>query len=123
MISKIVDKLKQYLELQADIVKLSLVERVAIVMSFIMFLALCTVFGLTIFILLGFTLANYIADVIGSLALGYLIVVGVYLVVLILIIGYKKAITRYFTDLFVRIMSETEEGIDNRSENEEEYSK
>lgn len=118
MVSKLLDKLKQYLELQADIMKLSLIERIAIVMSFTMFMALCTVFAITIFIFAGIALGSYLTEVLSSGFYAYAIVVGIYLLILLLIIAFKKQLTAVFADMFIKIMAEAEESIDKQDNDE-----
>lgn len=109
MIGKLLDKLTGYLSQHLDVLKLSIIERIAIVMGFCMFMMLGMMAATAIIIFVGIGLGIYLGDVVGSPSGGYFIVTGIYIVLIGIIAIFKKQILSQFAGLFVSLLTSNEE--------------
>lgn len=113
MIAKLIDKILNYISTKLDVLKLSLIERVAIIMGFCMFIIVSMVIMSAVIVFLGISLGEYFAAITGSLSLGYLIVTGIYILILVLIFAFKKPLHRWFAGLFVNLLTTSDDGNNN----------
>lgn len=107
------EKLLQYFEVKLNSAKLSLIERVAIIMGFCMFMMMCMFITLIILIQSGMGLGTLMAAWVGSEAGGYFLTAGIYLLLLIVAFLLKKKILRFFVNVFVGLLT------DGQDENDE----
>jgi len=105
MIGKLIEKAQRYLQIKLDVLKLSLIERVAIIMGFCMFMMLGMMFALAIIILAGIGLSEYFAEVTGSVPGGYFIVTGIYATLLLILFLLKRNMLKWFAGLFVNLLT------------------
>ncbi|MEZ5018249.1 MAG: hypothetical protein R2800_14415 [Flavipsychrobacter sp.] len=108
------DNLLKYFEVKLNSAKLSLIERVAIIMGFCMFMMVCMFITLIILIQSGLGLGSLMAEWIGSEAGGYFLTAGIYLLLLVVAILFKKKLLRFFVNVFVGLLT------DGQDEKEEE---
>jgi len=116
MIGKLIDKVKEYLEGHLDVLKLSVIERVAIVMGFCMFMMLGMMAATAIIIFVGIGLGIYLGEVVGSPAGGYFIVTGIYILLLSLIAVFKRKLLRWFAGIFVGLLTSDDDDFDQPNE-------
>lgn len=109
MIGKLIDKALNYLSARLDMMKLSLVERVSLILGFFMFAMVGMMMTMAVIIFLGIGLSQYFAEVTGSTPLGYLIVSGIYILLLLLIIVFKRRMHIWFAGLFVSLLTGDED--------------
>jgi hypothetical protein len=108
-ISKWKDKLADYVDMRVRIVKLDFIERTSQVLSFFTFTIVCFLLVLPILLFMGIGVAEFFADLVGSRAGGYLIITGIYMLMLGLLFIYRKTFIAKFTGLFIRVMTENED--------------
>ena len=106
MIGKIFDKGIRYVEAKLNIIKLSAIERISILMGFLMLMIISMIGVLTIFIFVGVGMGIYFGEITGSAAGGYFITAGIYLIVFSTLILFKKSMLRAFANLFVNLLTD-----------------
>ena len=109
-ISKWIDKITQYLELQVRTIQLNIVERVSMVLGYFIFALILLFTGFAVLLFFGF----FISQVFTALAndnrtLGFLFTVVMYLAIFILLYLCRKPIVKRVTNVFVRILTSDEE--------------
>ncbi len=109
-LSKWIDKITQYLELQLRTIQLSIVERVALVLGYFIFSLLLLFTGFAILLFFGFFMSQvFMALANDNKTLGFLFTVLMYLVLFIILYLFRKPIVRSVTNVFVRILTRDEE--------------
>lgn len=116
-IGKWKDKIADYVDTRVQLVKLEVVERVSQVLSFFTFTIICVLLLMPILLFAGMGGAEFIADAIDSRGGGYLIMAGIYLVLLLILYAGRKFFIKKFEGLFIGVMT------DNNDDDEEETSK
>lgn len=109
MLRTILNKASDFIELKLEILKLTLIEKIALVMGFcmlIMFGISCT---LCILLLLGMGLSHYFASLTGSLTSAYFITTTIYLALMALALLMRKRLLKLFADLFVNLLTDDAE--------------
>ena len=103
------EDISTYVELRLELLKLNTYERVAKTMAVfsygivLILLAFFTI--LFLFLALGF----FLGELLGSMALGFVLVVGMYLLLFGIIIFFKKNITsKVMNEIIIAIMSKDE---------------
>ncbi len=109
MMGKLFDKLIKYAETKLNVLKLSFVERVALVMGFCMFLMMCMFVSLVIIIELGLGLGLMIGDWVGFVAAGYFITAGFFTLILVGIYTARRKLMRFFTNVFIKLLTDDDE--------------
>lgn len=109
MIGKIIDKALKFLSARLDTMRLSMVERISIILGFFMFVMVGMVMVMAVIILLGMGLSEYFAIITGSVPLGYFIVSGIYILLLLLIFIFKKRCHTWFAGLFISLLTGDED--------------
>ena len=113
-IGKWKDKIADYVDTRVQLVKLEFVERTSQVLSFFTFTIICVLLLMPILLFAGMGVAEFIADLIDSRAGGYLIIAGIYLVLLLILYAGRKSLIKKFQGLFIGVMT------DNNDEDEDE---
>lgn len=83
-------ELKKYAELQKDYVKLHLVEKLTILISSLILVFVLVILGIIALFYLSFTLAYVLAPHVGGLMVSYGIITGCIILLIILIILFRK---------------------------------
>ncbi len=108
VINKLVDKLSEYIRLKGEKLKLEIIAQVAKLLAhFVAFLTIAII-GLFLLVFLSMALSAYLNMILDSPHLGYLIVAGFYLVMLLIIFFLLRSnkIQKWLEALFVNL-SET----------------
>jgi VIT1/CCC1 family predicted Fe2+/Mn2+ transporter len=108
-IGKWKDKIAEYADARIQVVKLELVERVSKVLSFFTFIIACFLLVLPMLLFMSMATAEFFADLMGSRSGGYYLITGIYLVLLSALYIYRKSFIRKFTDLFVKVMTDSDD--------------
>ena len=74
-IGKLLLEFKKYLELQKEFVKLDATEKMTVILSAILIVTVLLLLGSIVLLFLTFALAYYLGDVLGSLSLGFGLVI------------------------------------------------
>lgn len=112
MLGKLFDKLIGYLQVRFDVLKLSVIERIAVVMGFCMLMILGMMLSSAILLFLGIALSEYFGELTGSVTIGYFIVTGIFALLLVLVFIFKRTVMKWFAGLFVSLLTnDDEEGV------------
>ena len=88
-IGQLVEVLKHYIGLQSEYMKLDVVDKVVRLLTvFTMSIVLTALFAMAT-IYLSFAAAYALAPIVGSIALGFCIVAGIYLFILVLFVIFR----------------------------------
>lgn len=110
-----IDKALSYLSAKMDLLKLSLIERVSLILGFFMFTMVSMIMVMAAIVFLGIGLSEYFAVITNSVPLGYLIVSGIYILLLLLIFVFKKRLSKWFAGLFITLLTGDEDEDSNNS--------
>ncbi len=114
MIGKLIEKVMKYFQARLDVLKLTIVERIAVVMGFFLLMVLSMMLTLAFLVFLGMGLGEYLGEVTGHIYQGYLIVAGIYLLVLGLIMMFKRNVKRWFAGLFISLLTTDDDDDDDK---------
>ena len=99
-------ELKKYLTLQIDYAKLTTVEKLVVLLSAIAMVALMLILGACVLFYLSFAVVFMLSDAIGSTWGAYLIVSGIFLVLMLVVYALRQKlildpVSRFLTRLFL----------------------
>ena len=99
-------ELKKYLTLQIDYAKLTTVEKLVVLLSAIAMVAVMLILGACVLFYLSFAVVFMLSDVIGSTWGAYLIVSGIFLVLMLVVYALRQKlildpVSRFLTRLFL----------------------
>ena len=99
-------ELKKYLTLQIDYAKLTAVEKLVVLLSAIAMVAVMLILGACVLFYLSFAVVFMLSDAIGSTWGAYLIVSGIFLVLMLVVYALRKKlildpVSRFLTRLFL----------------------
>jgi hypothetical protein len=103
LINNLIDKLTEFLQVRVDKLKLDLLARLSKLFANLLSLFLIIIVGLFFSMFLSVALGAYINEIYESAYIGYLIVSGCYLVLLILIFILMKSgtIQKWMETIFI----------------------
>ena len=99
-------ELKKYLTLQIDYAKLTTVEKLVVLLSAIAMVAVMLILGACVLFYLSFAVVFMLSDAIGSTWGAYLIVSGIFLVLMLVVYALRQKlildpVSRFLTRLFL----------------------
>ena len=99
-------ELKKYLTLQIDYAKLTTVEKLVVLLSAIAMVAVMLILGACVLFYLSFAVVFMLSDAIGSTWGAYLIVSGIFLVLMMVVYAMRQKlildpVSRFLTRLFL----------------------
>ena len=99
-------ELKKYLTLQIDYAKLTAVEKLVVLLSAIAMVAVMLILGACVLFYLSFAVVFMLSDAIGSTWGAYLIVSGIFLVLMLVVYALRQKlildpVSRFLTRLFL----------------------
>ena len=99
-------ELKKYLTLQIDYAKLTTVEKLVVLLSAIAMVAVMLILGACVLFYLSFAVLFMLSDAIGSTWGAYLIVSGIFLVLMLVVYALRQKlildpVSRFLTRLFL----------------------
>ena len=99
-------ELKKYLTLQIDYAKLNTVEKLVVLLSAIAMVAVMLILGACVLFYLSFAVVFMLSDAIGSTWGAYLIVSGIFLVLMLVVYALRQKlildpVSRFLTRLFL----------------------
>jgi hypothetical protein len=86
------DEVKKYIELQTEYVKVEFVEKLTILFSTILIIGLIIILAITALFYFSFSMAYLLEPVLGSIALSFGIVSGVFVLLILLLFLFRKRI-------------------------------
>jgi hypothetical protein len=108
-IAKWKDKIAHYIDVRLQLMKLSLVEKLSNVLSYLIFVFISLFISVSVLIFVGIVLGELFSGVTGSRTLGYLITTGFYVLLLIVLFLLRRPVINAFAGIFVRILTDTDE--------------
>ena len=99
-------ELKKYLTLQIDYAKLTTVDKLVVLLSAIAMVAVMLILGACVLFYLSFAVVFMLSDAIGSTWGAYLIVSGIFLVLMLVVYALRQKlildpVSRFLTRLFL----------------------
>lgn len=99
-------ELKKYLTLQIDYAKLTTVEKLVVLLSAIAMVAVMLIIGACVLFYLSFAVVFMLSDAIGSTWGAYLIVSGIFMVLMLVVYAMRQKlildpVSRFLTRLFL----------------------
>lgn len=99
-------ELKKYLTLQIDYAKLTTVEKLVVLLSAIAMVAVMLILGACVLFYLSFAVVFMLSDAIGSTWGAYLIVSGIFMVLMLVVYALRQKlildpVSRFLTRLFL----------------------
>lgn len=97
---------KKYVELQTEYLKVEFVEKLAILLSTLIIITIILVLVIAALFYLFFSLAYTLEPVLGSLALSFGIISGVYVLLIAVFVSFRKQfvinpLVKFLTNLFL----------------------
>lgn len=109
-VGDLIDKIKEYIELKTEQLKLLAIERLAKVLSGILSISIIFFISLFFLFFLSFAFANYLNGIFESTFIGYLILCGIYvLMTLILAFLIKRGIVQSWFEKIILKAAENEQ--------------
>ena len=102
-----------YAGLKLRLWKLIAIERAAGLLSALSFGLILSLFAFFTILFLFFALGFFLGDVLGSVALGFLLVGGLYLLLSLLFVWARESIRRCLTNVFVKALQNDDEEDDD----------
>ncbi|HLP04908.1 MAG TPA: phage holin family protein [Paludibacter sp.] len=101
------DDVRKYVELQAEYVKVEFVEKLAILLSTLLIIGLVVVLVIVALFYLFFSLAYALLPLLGSLALSFGVISGVYVLLIVFFLTFRRKIVinplvRFLSNLFLK---------------------
>jgi hypothetical protein len=107
-IEELSDKLKSYIDTRYDLIVLQTSDKVSIIGSQFIAYLLIGILSLLFIVLFSIALSLYISALYGSPFIGFFAVAGIYFVIAVLLIAFKKQLTNPFRNKIIRaVLSET----------------
>lgn len=109
LINQLREKITRYLDVHIKLFRINFIERTSNLMSYFMFalISLFIVFCIILFLGLGLTEAFMIAGL--SKMVSFFLTIAVYILLLLLVVMLRKNITRAFSSIFIRVLTEGDE--------------
>ena len=115
-ISEWKNKIAHYIEVRVQLFKLNMLERTSSILSYFIFAFISLFISVCILIFLGIGLGEYLSTVFDSRPAGYFATSGIYILMMIILFAFRKAITNAFAGVFIRMMTATDEDEDDEDE-------
>ena len=99
--------LKKYVELQAEYLKVEFVEKLTILVSTLLIIIIITVLAIAALFYLFFSLAYALEPLLGSLAISFAIISGIYVLLILFLIILRKQLVinplvKFLSKLFLK---------------------
>ena len=108
--SSLKDKVTQHVEVYVKLFKLNFIDRTSNLLSYFMFAMICMLLMVCIMLFLGFGLSELFQVACGmSKMWAFFSTLGVYVIILIIVMGLRKNVTRFFASGFIRALTEGDE--------------
>lgn len=101
------DEIKKYIVLQAEYAKTEVVEKMTLLLSTLLIASLIIIFALGVLFYLCFALAYALEPLLGSLALSFGLISGVYILLIIVLVVFRKRLiihplVKFLSGLFLK---------------------
>ena len=114
--SKWIDKATDYIDVRVKLLQLSVVERTATILSYFGFLLIAMLISLLAFLFIGFGMAELFSELVSSRAGGFFLCALMFVLFLLVILGFRRKIFHSFSAIFVQLLTDEEEDLDEEEE-------
>ncbi len=90
----LLERIESYSKTTIDLIKLKAVDKLAKIVSNVVYGVLLSLFSFFFLIILNLALAFWLGDLLGKVYLGFLIVAGFYVLLIIILVLFKKQIIK-----------------------------
>jgi len=106
-IGNLVQEIEEYLDLRYDIARLDITEKIVVLFSVFYSVMIFIILVPGIFMFLSFALSYYLGDIMGGPHFGFMIVGGIYLLLTIILIIFRKhlitrPVVKFLTNLILK---------------------
>lgn len=110
------EKVTQYIDVHVKLMKLNLMGSASKLMSYLMFAMICMFIVFAVILLLGFGIAETFVSLGLSRVGSYFATFGIYLLLLLAVVGLRKNITNFFAGTFLKVLTDDSDDDDNESQ-------
>ncbi len=96
-------QLEQYVQDRILLLKLQATEKTARLVALLFSVLMISLLAFFILLFLGFMAGNYFAGITGNIYSGYAIVTGFYMLLLLIVLLYRKKLNKKVINLVIRI--------------------
>ena len=118
ILSPIIDKVKRFIDVHISLLKVNVIGRTSVLLSYLMFGMITLFVLLCIILFFGFGITEIFVSAGFSKLAAYFATMGVYVLLLAGVFAARKPITRYFANNFIKVMTE-DDGEDEKPKGEE----
>ena len=106
-LQQLYDDVKKYVQLQTEYVKVEFVEKLTILLSTMLIICIVLILVIAALFYLFFSLAYALQPILGSLAISFAIISGIYVALIILLLAFRKKLVinplvRFLSNLFLK---------------------
>ncbi len=114
--SELKERVTQYIDVHIKLFKINFIGRSANLFSYFLFSLICLFIFFCIILFVGFGLTEVFINAGLSKMASFFVVIGIYFLLLLIVVGLRKNITRFFASGFIRVLTEG----DNEDEDDKE---
>ncbi len=103
------DKITEYVDVRVQLIKLSFIERTSHILGYFVYVFIVLSMLLPILIFLGIGLSEVFTDLFDSRIAGYFMTVGVYILLTLIIILYRKPLIKKVAGIFISKLTDDDE--------------
>ena len=118
--TSIKEKITGYLDVHIKLMRLSFIERTSGLLSYLMFGMIVLFIFFCIILFLGFGLTELFTSLGLSRMASIFVTIGVYILLLTLVLGLRKNITRFFSNGLITVLTDGDDDEDKNDEKEKE---
>ncbi len=111
--SKWKDKVADYIDIKMKLMKLTLVEHISGVMSYLVYVLVLLFMFFAVFVFVGIGLGEWMAELVDSRSGGYFITAGIYVLFIFLLIALRKSLIKSFSGLFIGVLTAVKDDEDD----------
>lgn len=109
------EKVADYVDVRVRLLKLSVVERTASILSYFAFLMIILLIALLAFVFIGFGMAEGFTALVDSRTGGFLLAALVFILLLLITFALRAKLFHKFANIFVKLLTEDEDEEDEKN--------
>ncbi|MEI8278320.1 MAG: hypothetical protein WCG87_01080 [Bacteroidota bacterium] len=106
------DKVVDFVDVRVRLLKLSVVERTASILSYFAFLMIILLIALLAFVFIGFGMAEWFTALLDSRSGGFFLAAFVFILLLVITFALRAKLFHRFANIFVQLLTEDDEESD-----------
>lgn len=105
LINKWKNSLSDYIDTQLQLLQLEVVERVATILGFVVYLIVFSFLLFIAFLLLGIGLSEFLSALLESKLMGYSLVAFIYILGLLVFVKMRQRFLNFISGIFIEILT------------------